>query len=96
VPTASTTSRSASQRWVAGSRIWAPSESGWRSSTTNAGSWEISDAGGYAHLIHAIALWLIYEDGKREWEIVRKNFPEEPIPAEPLPATVLKAQGLAD
>jgi len=28
--------------------------------------------------------------------VVRKDFPDEPIPAEPLPATVLKAQGLAD
>jgi len=67
--------------------------SGWHSPTTPAGAWEVSDAGGYAHLIHAIALWLIYEDGGREWEIIREQFPSAAKPAPALPASVLKAQG---
>jgi hypothetical protein len=68
--------------------------SGWHSPTAPAGDWEISDAGGYAHLIHAIALWMIYQDGRREWEIIREQFPAMPKPAPGLPSTVLKAQGL--
>jgi hypothetical protein len=68
--------------------------SGWSAPTAKAGRWEISDAGNYAHLIKAIALWLIYTDGKREWTIIRENFPDEPHPAPPLPTGVLKAQGL--
>jgi hypothetical protein len=77
-------------------RVWLEAgciPSGWRSPTTPAGSWEISDAGGYAHLMNAIALWLIYEDGKREWQVIRDEFPSEPNPAPPLPESVLKAQG---
>jgi hypothetical protein len=29
----------------------------------------ISDSGGYAHLISACAQWLLYLDGKRDWEL---------------------------
>ncbi|MBI3878121.1 MAG: hypothetical protein HY300_19530, partial [Verrucomicrobia bacterium] len=33
-------------------------------------TWEdMSDTGGYAHLISACAEWLLYLDGKRDWEI---------------------------
>jgi hypothetical protein len=33
-------------------------------------SWdELSDTGGYAHLISAAAQWLIYLEGKRDWEL---------------------------
>jgi hypothetical protein len=33
-------------------------------------SWEsYSDAGGYAHLISAASQWLIYLDGRRDWEV---------------------------
>ena len=68
--------------------------SGLSAPTAKAGEWEISDAGNCAHLVQTIALWLIYADGKREWEIIREDFPKEPRPAPPLPASVLKAQGL--
>jgi hypothetical protein len=68
--------------------------SGWHTPSAPAGGWEISDAGGYAHLIHAMALWLIYQDGHREWEIIREQFPPTPKPAPALPGSVLKAQGL--
>ncbi|MBE3070835.1 MAG: hypothetical protein IMZ66_11430, partial [Planctomycetes bacterium] len=57
-------------------------------------SWEISDAGNYAHLIHAIALWMIYQQGQSEWEIIRRDFPKQPLRAPPLPDSVLRAQGL--
>ncbi|MDQ3622065.1 MAG: hypothetical protein M3463_06195 [Verrucomicrobiota bacterium] len=78
-------------------RVWKEAgviPSGWRSPTVKAGSWEISDAGNYAHLIYNIALWIIYQDGRREWEIIREDFPAQPKPAQPLPASVRKAQGL--
>ena len=81
------------------SRVWKESgviPSGWRSPTVPAGSWEISDAGGYAHLISTMALWLIYQDGKREWEVIREQFPETAKPAPPLPASVLEAQGIGN
>ena len=68
--------------------------SGLSAPTADAGEWEISDAGNCAHLLQTIALWLIYADGKREWEIIRDDFPKEPCPAPLLPASVLKAQGL--
>jgi hypothetical protein len=69
--------------------------SGWSSPTAPAGAWEsMSDSGGYAHLIHAIALWLIYQDGHREWELIREQFPTGPLAAPALPASVLKAQGI--
>jgi hypothetical protein len=77
-------------------RVWRQAgfiPGGWRSPTTPAGSWEISDAGGYAHLMNAIALWLIYQDGKREWQTIREEFPSDPDPAPRLPESVLKAQG---
>jgi hypothetical protein len=77
-------------------KVWKESgviPSGWHSPTVPAGTWELSDAGGYAHLINTLALWMIYQDGKREWEIIREQFPETPKPAPPLPASVLKAQG---
>jgi hypothetical protein len=41
-----------------------------------------------------MALWLVYQDGRREWKIIREQFPATPKPAPPLPASVLKAQGL--
>ncbi len=78
-------------------KVWKESgviPSGWHTPTTPAGAWEVSDAGGYAQLIHTLALWLIYQDGHREWEIIREQFPAMPKPAPPLPASVLKAQGL--
>jgi hypothetical protein len=78
-------------------RVWKESgviPSGWRTPTVQAGAWELSDAGGYAHLIHALALWVIYQDGRREWEIIREQFPSAPKPAPPLPASVVQAQGL--
>ncbi len=59
-----------------------------------AGAWEISDAGNYAHLIKTIALWLIYTSGEREWSIIQKELVQEPRPAPPLPESVLKAQGI--
>jgi hypothetical protein len=68
--------------------------SGWHSPTAPAGAWEVSDTGGYAHLIHAMAYWLIYQDGGHEWELMREQFPSAPKPAPALPASVLKAQGL--
>jgi hypothetical protein len=68
--------------------------SGWHTSTAVASGWDLSDAGGYAHLINTIALWLIYQDGHREWEIIREQFPTVPKPAQSLPSSVLKAQGL--
>lgn len=35
-------------------------------------SWDrFSDAGGYAHLINAAAQWLLYLEGKRDWEMHR-------------------------
>ena len=67
--------------------------SGWDTPTVKADGWALSDAGGYAHLLSMMSLWLIYQDGHREWEIIREQFPEQPIPATPLPASVLKAQG---
>ena len=78
-------------------RIWKQTgiiPSGASAPTAKAGAWEISDAGNCAHLIQTIALWLIYVDDKREWTIIRENFPKEPRPAPPLPASALKAQGL--
>jgi hypothetical protein len=68
--------------------------SGWDSPTAKAGSWVVSDAGGYAHLLNTMALWLIYQDGRREWEIIREQFPDGSMPAPPLPTSVLRAQGL--
>ena len=67
--------------------------SGWHTPTVSASGWEVSDAGGYAHLLHTLALWIIYQDGRREWEIIREQFPTAPKPAPPLPESVLKAQG---
>ena len=57
-------------------------------------AWELSDLGNYAHLVHTIALWLIYREGTSEWEIIRRDFPGKPQPGPPLPESVLKAQGL--
>ncbi len=67
--------------------------SGWPPPTVEADGGTLSDAGGYAHLLKTMALWIIYQDGRREWEIIREQFPAGAIPAPPLPASVLKAQG---
>ena len=40
-------------------------------------SWEdMSDSGGYAHLISACAQWLLYLDGQRDWEVHRLPAPK--------------------
>ncbi len=67
--------------------------SGWDTPTVKAEGWALSDAGGYAHLLSMMSLWLIYQDGHREWELIREQFPDGALPAPPLPPTVLKAQG---
>jgi hypothetical protein len=66
----------------------------WSPEPARVGEWAVSDAGGYAGLVKTMALWLIYRDGRREWEIIRDQFPSSPAAAPPLPASVLKAQGL--
>ena len=68
--------------------------SGTSAPTANAGPWEISDAGNYAHLIKTIALWLIYTADQREWTVIQQDLAKDPRPAPPLPESVLKAQGL--
>ena len=78
-------------------RVWKRSgsiPSGLSAPTAQAGTWEMSDAGNYAHLIKTIALWLIYTADQREWTIIQKEFATEPRPAPLLPETVLKAQGI--
>lgn len=78
------------------SRVWKERgiiPSGWHTPTAPAGAWEISDTGGYAHLIQTMALWMIYQDGHREWQIIRDQFPKAPNPCPALPSSVLKAQG---
>jgi hypothetical protein len=78
------------------SRVWKERHiipSGWHTPTAPAGAWEISDTGGYAHLIQTMALWMIYQDGHREWQIIREQFPQKPNPCPALPPSVLKAQG---
>jgi hypothetical protein len=32
---------------------------------------DMSDAGGYAHLLSAGAQWLLYLEGKRDWDVQR-------------------------
>jgi len=59
-------------------------------------SWELSDVGNAAHLVKTIALWLLYQEGKTEWEVMRARFPQEPRPSRLLPASVRKAQGLIE
>ena len=44
--------------------------------------------------MNAIALWLIYQDGKQEWQVIRNGSSSDPDPAPGLPESVLKAQGL--
>jgi hypothetical protein len=34
---------------------------------------EFSDTGGYAHLISAAAMWIMFLDGKRDWELISKD-----------------------
>ncbi len=78
------------------SKVWKEAgviPSGWNTPTVKAGNWTLSDAGGYAHLLNALSFWLIYQDGHREWEIIREQFPGGAMPASPLPASVRKAQG---
>ncbi|MFO8012406.1 MAG: hypothetical protein R6X20_03775 [Phycisphaerae bacterium] len=59
-------------------------------------SWELSDAGHVAHVVKTIALVLLHRDGKREWDVMRAQFPTEPRPSRPLPRSVLEAQGLVE
>jgi len=59
-------------------------------------SWELSDAGHYAHLVKTIALWLLYREGRCEWQVMREQFPEKPRRSRPLPASVRRAQGLIE
>ena len=78
-------------------RVWKRTgiiPSGIGTPTAQAGAWEISDAGNCAHLIKAIAFWLIYTADQREWTIIQQDFAKDPRPAPALPASVLKAQGL--
>ena len=66
--------------------------SGYRNPSMHSNSWEISDAGNYAHLIHDIAPLLIYRHGTSEAQIIKDQFSAEPRPAPPLPDSVLQAQ----
>ena len=68
--------------------------SGWDRDGVKAGSWTLSDAGNYAHLLHCIACVLLHRGGKAEWQVIQAQTPAKPLPCEPLPASVLKAQGL--
>jgi hypothetical protein len=68
--------------------------SGYRGPRLRVESWELSDAGNYAHLIKTIVLWLMYRSGTSEWELIRSQLPERPLSAQPLPDAVLKAQRL--
>jgi hypothetical protein len=78
-------------------RVWKENgvlPSGWHHETQKAGKWTMSDAGSYAHLLHLIAFWRIYQDGKAEWELIRANFPKKAGKGVTLPEGVLRAQGL--
>lgn len=78
-------------------RVWERTgmiPSGLSTPTASAGAWEVSDAGNCAHLMKAIAFWLIYTADQREWAIIQEDFAKPPRPAPPLPVSVLKAQGL--
>ncbi len=64
----------------------------WRPRGRTPGNWDLSENGGYAHLVHTIALLLIDRAGTAEWTRAAAQAPETPIPVR-LPPTVLKAQG---
>ena len=68
--------------------------SGYRGPNLRVDSWELSDLGNYAHLIKAIALWLMYQEGTSEWELIRQQLPSQPRVASLLPDGVLEMQGL--
>lgn len=70
--------------------------SGYRSKNLKVASWEMSDAGNYAHLMKTIAFWLMYQAGTSDWEQIKAQAPARPLPHKPLPASVLRAQGLAE
>jgi len=42
---------------------------------------ELSDTGGYAHLISAASQWLLYLDGKKDWQTHRIPAAEAELPA---------------
>ena len=58
-----------------GLRTWEAifAEKGYIPTGLGAGAdWDrFSDTGGYAHLIAACAQWLIYQGGKRDWELMK-------------------------
>jgi hypothetical protein len=58
-----------------GLRTWEAifAEKGYVPTGLGAGAdWDkLSDSGGYAHLIAACAQWLIYLDGKHDWELMK-------------------------
>ena len=68
--------------------------SGYRGPNLRVDSWELSDLGNYAHLIKAIALWLMYQEGTSEWELIQQQLPSQPRVASSLPDGVLEMQGL--
>jgi hypothetical protein len=58
-------------------------------------SWvRMAELGAYAHLMKAIAFRLMAQRGITEWELIREQTPETPLPHRRLPASVLKIQGL--
>lgn len=68
--------------------------SGCRSPKARVSRWGLSDAGGYAALIQAIALWLMYRGGTNDWELIRAQAPAAPLASHPLTPGVIAAQGL--
>lgn len=57
------------------------------------GNWDMSENGGYAHLIHTIAMLLIDRAGSSEWQRIAERSPQTPLDVS-LPASVLRAQGI--
>jgi len=56
-------------------------------------NWDVSENGGYAHLIHTIAMLLIDRSGSSEWQRVAEGSPQAPIDVA-LPESVFRAQGV--
>lgn len=59
-------------------------------------SWGQSELGGYAHMIMNIAMILADRSGTSEWELLKKQFPDEPGRAPTLPKSVLQRLGLSE